>query len=190
MPLVDYKQQGEQVQYFLTHCVEEMAALSRFGERESKLTAATFAQGMILGLLQTPNASLNEIAHCCSRLGVDISKQGLAQRLDAAAVLLLAGLLQKGLEYSVDGRLPLSVLSRFSAVWVLDSTQIALPASLQQIFLGVRAQYPCLKVHLSLDYLSGNLGALQWEQGRTPDQNCRLHLELAQPHSLHLFDLG
>jgi hypothetical protein len=191
MPTSHYTRQAQQIQQFLSSAIDEADDLSGFGQRQSKLDARTFAQTVILGLLQTPNASLNQLAYTTSRLGTAVSRQALHARMDAAGVMLLAGLLQSALRFdAVRARLPLPLLQPFSAVWVLDSTQIALPKALRPLFRGNMSHNANLKVHLSLDYLSGNLGALEWVEGRSPDQNCRLHLQLAQPNSLHLFDLG
>lgn len=47
-----------------------------------------------------------------------------------------------------------------------------------------------MKLHLCYEYLQGAIAALDLTDGRAADQKCRLHLELAHPGSLHLFDLG
>lgn len=191
MPIAHYTRQARQIQQFLSASIEEANQISGFEQRQSKLDAHTFAQSVILGLLQTPDASLNALAYTSSRLGRLVSRQALHARMDARGVMLLAGLLQHALHFdAVRARLPLPLLQPFSAVWVLDSTQMALPKALRDLFRGNLSHNAHLKVHLSLDYLSGNLGALEWVEGRSPDQKCRLHLQLAQPNSLHLFDLG
>jgi hypothetical protein len=155
------------------------------------LDGSSFAQTLVLGLLETPSASLNQLAHVASRLGVVITCQALDERLTAQAVMFLADLFGTSLRhFQQQQRLPLDILQRFSGVYLLDSTQIALPPALQTVFLGCRPEYPTLKAQLSLDYLTGNLNAIEWVDGRAPDQQCRLQVTLAQRHSLHLFDLG
>jgi hypothetical protein len=191
MPTHYYKRQAECIERFVNEDARQSAAITHFVQRDSPLDGPTFAQTMILGLLETPDASLNQLAHVASRLGVAITRQALDERLTPSAVMFLADLFRLSLtRFHQHQRLPLAVLQAFQAVHVLDSTQVALPIAFQSIFPGSRSEYPSLKVHLSLDYLTGDLNAIQWVAGRSPDQNCRLLLDMAQPASLNLFDLG
>jgi hypothetical protein len=84
------------------------------------------------------------------------------------------------------------VFRPFQAVHILDSTHISLPDALQTWYQGLGGNGPIAgaKLQLSYEYLSGELSALELMDGRRPDQKCRFHCQLAQPDSLHLFDLG
>jgi hypothetical protein len=130
------------------------------------------------------------LAHTCQELGVEITPQALDAHFTPRAVVLLAALFQASLSHFRRNRSGGIVgLEPFSAVHILDSTQIALPAHLYDVFMGIKG-HATLKVQLSFEYLSGSLAAVEWEQGRSPDQRSRLQVAWASPDSLHLFDLG
>jgi hypothetical protein len=172
---------------------EGQGRISGFVQRASKLTARVFVQAMVLTWLEKPTGSLTDVAQSCSELGVDISVPGLQQRLTAQAVALLKGLFQVGLAQQPRlSRLPSGVLSRFKAIYLLDSTILMLPTQLKGLFPGqdYKDKRASAKIQLSFDYVQGNIAALEVVAGCEPDQNCQQHVNLAQTGTLHLFDLG
>jgi hypothetical protein len=113
--------------------------------------------------------------------------------MNDGAVKFLEGLLQAGIRLlRGQHRLPSKVLEAFSAVHLIDSTLLSLPANLQDLFAGYggKASVAAAKVQLSFDYLHGTFTALTVAPGRTPDQNCALIVSQARPGSLSIFDLG
>ncbi len=157
------------------------------------MTATIFAETMILGLLDNPEASLNDLVQISAKLGVAISEPGLHERINDEAVVLLKSLLDSSLkQFAAQGAVPAEVLARFSRVDILDSTQITLPKALVPYFEGYNSPgtEAALKIQLSVDYLQGRLNALQIGAGRVPDQTCDLAVQLATPDSLQLFDMG
>lgn len=163
---------------------------ARMSQRDTQINAETFVQTVVLGWLQKPEASLNELAHSARGLGLSLSGSAINERIGPEAVMLLAGVLKLALE---DLRrpcpLPLKVLQQFRGIYITDSTQIALPAHLATLFRGNQAN-SMLKLQVVWDYLNGNFAAIELEEGRCPDQKCTLHVSHAHRGSLHLFDLG
>ena len=190
----EFSRKSKLLQEFLGEIADEEAKASGFVERESKMSGQSFAQTVILGWMENPEGSLNDLVRCSAELGVDISESGLHQRIDGRAVEFLKRLLVRGMQtLREDTRLPEGVFKHFSSVNLLDSSQIVLPDALQSRYAGKGRRGGAIaaaKLQLSFDYLSGSLNTVQLEAGREPDQNCRLHLAYTEPNSLHLFDLG
>src|SRR5512147_3209858 len=68
-----------------------------FTKRASKLSGAKFAQTTVLGWLNKPAATLDELSQTAASLGVAISAQGLDQRFTPAAAFLLERVLEQAL---------------------------------------------------------------------------------------------
>ena len=193
MPSNEFIRRSAIVQEMLGEEAEKLGRESGFVERQSKMTGAGFATTLILGWLDNPQATLNELIQGSQQLGIDISESGLHQRLNDRAVMFLKALLERSVSLCQERqRLPAEVLQPFSQVNVLDSSIVTLPEELSGLFAG-SGQRGCsasVKLQLNFDYLTGALNALEVLAGRTPDQRCDFHRQFAQPNSLHLFDLG
>ena len=193
MPKNEFTQKALQVQEVLGHQAEGIGRTSGFTQRASKMTASCFVQTLVLGWMERPQASLNQLVQVSADLGVQISEAGLQHRFNDGAVQLLQTLVQKALAlFHQHGQLPDRVLTQFSQVNIVDSSLIALPETLQALFPGSkhRTQPAELKLQLSYDYLSGSFNALEVLAGRTPDQNSPLPMQAAAPRSFTLLDLG
>jgi len=179
-----------QIQELLSEYTTEVNGWVRFSKQESAITAEVFVQTLVLGWLKKKDASLNELAHTAGNWGITITGSALHERIGHTGLMLLAGVLKLALE-RLHTPAPLSVkqLSQFTGIYITDSTQIALPAHLRDIFRGAKAN-AMLKLQVVWDYLNGNVMAVELEAGRKPDQKCRLHVTQAQVGSLQLFDLG
>lgn len=189
----EYTRQSEMIQQFLHEVTHEQGTVSGFVKRQSKMTAEVFAQTLIVGLLDNPEASLNDLVQISAKLGVVISEPGLHGRINEKGVALLKGLLDSSLKkFAAQGTVPAEVMQHFTRVDILDSTQITLPKALATHFAGYNSPgtEAALKIQLSVDYLRGRLNALHIGAGRVPDQTCDLAVQLATPKSLQLFDMG
>jgi hypothetical protein len=183
-------QLNAEIQNMLVVYAEEANQWAQFSQRDTEINAATFVQTVVLGWLKKKDASLNELAQAAGDLGLAVTGSALHERMGKEAVMLLAGVLKLTLEeLRRPCPLPLAVLKRFSGVYITDSSQIALPEHMAGIFRGNQAN-SMLKLQVTWDYLNGNLVALELEEGRNPDQKCRLHVSHAQAGTLQLFDLG
>lgn len=180
----------EKIQNLLSHYAQEVNEYLQFSQMESPLDASRFVQVLVLGWLKEGQASLNRLAHSASDLGLQISASALHERMNSRAVMLLAGVLNRALE-DLRRSCPLALqrLKSFQGIYITDSSQIALPAALSELFKGNQGN-AMLKMQVTWDYLHGNLAALELVDGKSADQNCRLHLQNAQKGSLQLFDLG
>jgi hypothetical protein len=188
-----YNANVDKIQELLTGFCKEVERSSDFVERRSKIDGPNFTQIMVFGCIKKPESSLGDLVKVANQLEIDITPPGLDQRINKEAVLMLMEILQRSMqELSGQNRLAIELLKYFTAVYLLDSTQVALPDALRYLFPGAGGDGPeaSVKIQLSYDYLRGVLSALRFTAGIEPDQSCELHLEQAQPGSLHLFDLG
>jgi len=182
---------SEIVQTFFGETAEQVARETGFVQRTSKVSGAHWLRTWVFGFLETPDATLNQLAQVSTDLGVDLTAQGVDDRVAAPAERYMAAMFRRSLElFRTHFALPLTLLERFSEVQVLDSTQIALPACLQDEFPGSggAASEASLKVHLLLELRRG-----KWQMdlgpGCQPDRTFAA-LDAIVPGSLRLADLG
>ena len=189
----EFTRRSEQMQDILAMSSRQAGRASGFVQRESKLTAGLFVKTLVLGLLEKGEASLNELVGVGQRLGVEISASGLAQRMTGAGAEMLKQLLVEQLqvrEEELGGGM--GILKGFSAVNIVDSTQISLPENCQAVFAGSggSASKAGAKLQVSYEYLSGTFNALDVGSGRVSDQTSDLPASFASANSLTLMDLG
>jgi hypothetical protein len=167
----------------------ELGRESGFIQRERKLNGSSFARSLIFGWQANPQASLEDLCQSASVCGVQISPQGLQERLNSPqAHHFLHQLLLKGISYLVQSQSERDdLLASFNGVYIQDSSQIELPACLHTIWQGNQAEQATLKIHTVLDYQHGSFD-LTLAAGRAHD--CPLQTTILPPGSLRLVDLG
>ncbi len=161
--------------------------------RTSKMDGISLLQTLTFGFLQNPQASLSELCLTAQDVGVQISRQGLDERMtEATAAFLLDCLAKVLVRLQVRCELAPEVLKQFSEVYLQDSTVQSLPASLQELFPGSggNASPAALKIQLMFGLLSGNLVHVTLQPGRASDACYTEHVLHMLPGSLLLQDLG
>ncbi len=172
---------------------DAVARQTGFVQRDSKLSGPLFLLVLVTGFLHQPAASLNFLAQVACDLGVPLTRQALHHRLGAPAVAFLRAMLQHSLQaLHSKAQRPLPVLTQFTAVYLHDSTHLALPDGLAAQYPGAGGSGPKagLKLQTTWEWLGGHLPAIAEQPGRQPDQGYREFLPRCQPGSLVLFDLG
>lgn len=137
--------------------------------------------------------SLSRIAQSCLDLGVPISEQGIDDRFDDNSVAFLRQMSEEAVaQLRLNEPLAIELLQQFRGVYLVDSSQISLPATMSDLFggSGGNASTASLKVQLVFDYLHGQLAKVELRQGREPDQGYRGHWSIIQCGVLLLMDLG
>lgn len=177
-------------QCILTTFVKQSETIIQTVQRQRKLSAETFVQAMVLGCLQTPTARLRDFVQVAEQLGTSVTISSFDERINDAAVMLLASVLQCCLSQQVTTpALPVKRLQKFSGVQIVDSTQITLPETLYDDFAG-NGHKAKLKAHLAFDYLYGTLNTIDFVAGRCPDQKATTLETIMAKDALYLFDLG
>lgn len=183
------------LQTLLTSEAEQAARQSGCVRRVRKLSGATFVQTLVLGWLHDPHASLDALADFAADLGADLTPQALDQRFTAAASRCLASVLTAALHRVIAATAAAPALrQRFEGVYVFDSTTVALPATLADLFAGCgsgrgHAGQAALKVHACLELSRGSL-ALDFAPGRQPDVCSELARSPLPAGALRLADRG
>src|SRR4051794_32238133 len=90
LPMTTIPQVSQAMQTVLTTVADAAARTTKFVMRTSKLTGAFFTQPLFLGFLPNPRAPREQLAQTAMTLGLQISPQGLDQRMtEAGAECLL-----------------------------------------------------------------------------------------------------
>lgn len=125
------------MQEMLWRRADELGWKTGFMERERILTGSSFVTGLVSGWQSDPDISLSGLAQAVGNAGTPISRQGLNQRFDASAVKLMREMLEASLEVILGNQVvPESILSRFPAVYISDSSIVTLPNTLSDVFEG------------------------------------------------------
>jgi len=186
---------SEAMQKLLIDKATEAAQETGFIQRQMKVTGENFCQTVILGWLQNPEASLEELCQTGAALGLEITPQGLDQRFTPAASNCLYRVLQASLNEVIQAEeVTIPILQRFNGVYIEDSTIITLPPELTAIWSGCggsgTASQAAVKLQVRWDMLGGRIDGPCLTNGRTHD---RVASELSQPlpaGSLLIRDLG
>lgn len=185
---------GTAIQALFGSIAEEAARVSKVIVRQRKFTALSLARTFILGHMENPRASAEELAQMAVHCGIDVTPQAIAQRRTPALALFLETMFRRAVQTVVGSKKALApILERFSEVTLLDSSTIRLPDSEQERFPGCGGSHgsgkAALKLQTELDLRSGAL-TITLEPGRCSDGGTsRQHV--ARPKgSLRISDLG
>jgi len=189
---INVEQLSQQLENFFKEA-ETIAVQTKFVQRKSRLSGSVFLKVIVFGFLENPSASLTNLAQHCLTLGVEISPQGIHERINKYAVDFIKTMFLYALEeFQNKMPLPLDILKQFSAIYLLDSTFKQLPESMSNEYPGAggKGSSASLKVQLVFEFLRGNVEQITVEAGRRADQAYRKYQEILQAGSIVIFDLG
>jgi len=189
----DIKWIGEKIHTFFGEAVHPIAHQTQFVRRASRLDGLTFLKVFVFGFIENPHASLNGLAQVCLDLGVEITPQGLDERINAYSVDFLKTIFAQAIEVFQNSLpLPLPILQQFTAIHIVDSTVKELPDCLMNEYPGCGGGggQAGLKIQLVFEFLRGNLEQVVLQAGRAADQGFRDYLTLVKAGSLTIADLG
>jgi hypothetical protein len=163
--------------------------------RQRKFTALSLARTFVLGFLQHPEASDEQLAQMAVACGADVTPQAIDQRHTPRLVAFLRGLFGRALHVVVGADRALApLLERFPHVLLLDSTTITLPDGQQGEFPGcgggAGGGAAALKLQTELDLRSGAVAHVELEPGKSPDGASARQDARYGPGSLRITDLG
>lgn len=190
-------QLGERLRTLFTDTAEALGRASGFVARTSKLTGALFAQSLVFGFLANPDASLAALAQAAATAGVRVSPQGLDKRCTSMAAGFLEDLLAAAVDVVVQGaQVAIPLLARFSAVELLDSSTIVLPAALADWWPGCGGSgapehtSASLKIHVRYNLSQGTLRGPLLTGGRSHESTTPLQTDPLPAGALRVADLG
>jgi hypothetical protein len=180
----------------LVTTADRAAWVSGWVRRPSALTGPRLVQTLVFGWLRQPAATWSDLACTAAQVGAPVSPQALYQRLGEAAARCLEQVLGAAARAVVTAD-PVAVplLARFPAVYVQDSTTIALPDALAAAWAGCGGRTPqgtaaALKLQVRWELCRGQLSGPELHPGRASDHTGTLVDEPGPPGSVHLTDLG
>jgi hypothetical protein len=164
-----------------------------FVQRESKVTGSVLTQTMVFTLLTEPAPSLGQLVQTAAALGVEVTEQGLDQRLTQEAALCLEQVLTAAFRTVVTSDpIAIPLLERFNGIFIQDSTTLVLPPSLAEVWEGcggsTDAGDAALKIQVQVDLCGGRLQG-QLQDGRDSDRNSTLDMRLPAG-AVRIADLG
>jgi hypothetical protein len=190
MSFFDFTSKAQKIIDFVEQVAEKMSHETKFVQRQSKMTGSVFVKTLLMGWMKNPQAGLTLLCKRAQDFGVKISPQGLSERFNAEAVSYFKALFEHSLHTLHSKQpLPVAVLRQFTAILITDSSQVELPAILADKWKGSGgcASPAALKMHLTFDYLNGDVAGVDLTAGSVPDTAHAMTYPLG---SLSLFDLG
>jgi len=163
--------------------------------RRRKFTPLSLARTFVLGHLQNPRPTDEQLAQIAVQADADVTPQAVAQRKTSHLVGFLEGLFRKASAVVVASNRALApLLERFTSVTVLDSTTITVPEELAERFPGCGGRHgsgvAAMKLQTELDLRHGSLSHIEIEPGRSPDGASSRQQASRPVGSLRITDLG
>jgi hypothetical protein len=185
---------GAAMQILFGTIAEEAGKKTRVVVRKRKFTCITLAKTFVLGYLQRPNATDEQLARMAIQCGAEVTPQAIDQRHSPKLVKFFEEMFRAGMKLCVESKKTLApILDRFTSVKILDSTTTTLPDSMANEFPGCGGSYnggkAAVKLQTELDLRHGGL-EIEIEPGRSPDSATSRQWVEHQPGSLRITDLG
>jgi hypothetical protein len=189
---------AQAMQTVLTEKADKAAVQSQFVRRKgAPLGGAVFVQSTVFTCLANPLPTLDHFAQKAAALGVVVTPEAFAQRFTESAATCLRLTLADAVARVISSQPPLiPLLQRFSTVDIQDSTTVALPDCLQNIWKGTggsteEGTASAVKLQVRLDLCSGRMTGPFPEHGKASDQRSALQdADEAPRGSLRIADLG
>jgi hypothetical protein len=190
-------QLADTLQTLFTTTAQQLATDSGFIRRQRKLSGPSFAQGLVFTWLDNPQSTLDDLAVAVAPDGLTLAPQSLDERFTSQAAEFLRRLLLEAVGHVVAAQpTAVALLRRFTGVYLLDSTGVALPAVLADLWPGCGGRgdpatgQAALKVQVCYEVNSGALEGLSLHPGRAADNAAALARRPLPAGALRLADLG
>jgi hypothetical protein len=184
-------------EFFSADQIEASARRTKFVQRASKITGKLFLALVTLGRWSAPKTTLTQLAAKAAQVEhpVDVTPEALQQRMNERAVAFLRDMIQTAFTrlHTADTVGDETLFAAFGRVHIADSTGFGLPESLKEQFPGAGGSgaKAGAKIQLVWDYKSHTFDHFALLPWNIPDNTyVDTVVELAQPQSLFLFDLG
>jgi DDE family transposase len=184
-------------EFFATDQIEASARRTKFVQRASKITGKLFLALITFGRWGAAKTTVPQLAAKAAQLDVPvtITPEALQQRMTVRAVAFLQELLQTAFIKLHTGNTICEegIFAPFPRVHIADSTGFGLPESRKQEFPGAggSGSKAGAKLQLVWEYKSHTFDHFALIPWNVPDgKYVDTVVDLAQAHSLFLFDLG
>jgi len=188
---------GRTIQTLFGEKAQEVAKQTGLVKRVSKLTGSLFLVILVCGFIENPAASYSYLAEFAYDLGLEITRQGLQERIVQGEGLAFMRQMFSVVLESFRSKLGVDVnlLNQFPAVYLHDSTALLLPNKLAEIYPSTnqgkaKGSKAGLKLQVMWDWLHNQITKLTIHNGKESDAGYKLDLEGLPKGSLIMFDLG
>lgn len=185
---------SENMQEIFLKQADKLAKETGFVERESKLSGKLFAQTLVFGWWSNPNSTLEELSNTAMKLGLDVSSQAIEQRFNIKSANFLKELLDLTTTKLIStDKCCVKLLNKFSIINIMDSSIIALPNELENIWRGCGSSHgtnSAMRIQVKLDLLNGKMCGPFLENGRGTDKSSLINKQIPQKGGLTIADLG
>ena len=179
------------------HQVERSSGFIQRLNKSSGVTGERFVQMLVLGWLQTPDASLETLVQFGEEVGVHLTGQGLDERFSEHAVTLLRQVFEVALAQVVlADPVAVPLLERFAGVVLEDSSIVRLPDPFADLLRGCggsqqgKGTASSFKLFVRLEMLRGRLECSSLLPGRHADTRTPFRRTPSVARTLHVRDRG
>jgi hypothetical protein len=164
-------------------------------QRQRQFSGATLLKTLVLTVMKSPQAQTDDFVATAARLGVTVTAEAIAKRFTER----LLGFLRRSLEHVLGQVIAadpaaLPILAKFTAVFLGDSTAIAVPDEFAGEFPGCGGKshsgQAAVKLQATWEMRTGSMHDLEIHPGRHSDAQMRAPEAPAPRGSLHIDDLG
>jgi hypothetical protein len=186
----------ETLSYVLEERANVLARETGCVQRQVKFSGATLLQTVVFGWLQHPDASLESLASTAEIRAVSVTDTAIHKRFTPQCAQFLHRMLEELSQVVVlaDQDVPLALVRRFGTVVLEDSSSIALPDALAELWRGCGGNQAhtasAVKLHVRWDLKRGRLWGPALTAGRASDHSSPWADEALPPKSLYCSDLG
>ena len=165
-------------------------------QHQVKFSGADLLQTLVFGWMQHPDISLEGLASMAQVRAVTVTDTAVHKRFTPQGAAFLHAMLEElaSVVVMADEDVPVKLVRRFRAVIFEDSSTIALPDVLAELWRGCGGNQAhtasAVKLHTRWDLKRGRLWGPALTDGRTSDQHSPLAQEAVPPRSLYCSDLG
>lgn len=154
----------------------QTAKQTNFVQRKSALSGSLFLQSLVWTAFKQPLFTLQSLASTAEHLdpSCKLSPQAFHSRFTSQSVAFLQTMLALALhKHPHHCHLLLPLASTFSALYLLDSSQVSLPDSLKNQFPGCGGAAPAAaaKIYFLLDWFTASYSTIEISPGKQADQN-------------------
>lgn len=183
------------LQGLLTTTAEEIGESCGLIQRQREFTASSLVSTFVLGFLQRPKPTWEQLALTARQLGAHVTPQAVLLRVTPQLRDTLRQVWEAAVQCVVVSESRVTpLLRKFSEILIGDSTTIGLNEALAAEFPGCGGAHnygrAALKLQVVWDYLSGQFRRLTCEAGKQNDSTSLDQGPCPRRGSLSIFDLG
>jgi hypothetical protein len=171
--------------------LERIARETGFIKRKRKIDPKVFLEKIILLAMDGPNKSLEDLVYEFFLNNTVISKQALHKKINQTAVAFVKTVLDNLFQHALaEPQYYLDKIPFIKNVRVVDSSEIRLNMSLNDIFPQVRNQGAAIKLQAMMDAVNNQVLSLDIRPSKEPDQSYKEHIDFVREGDLLIGDLG